>query len=236
MRQKIASITQMLRLPSVCVLCQQYHSQPVAVCEPCISLFKQIGPACHYCAHPLPDEKFLVCGFCCKQKPFFDRTITSYVFEEPLRTLLHDFKYKEALYLRSFLVKLMLDGLANSGQTLQTECLVPVPLHSKRLRQRGFNQSAELCKLLAKKLKITCELNLSKKIINTQPQVNLESKQRRKNLRQAFQTKPSHYEHITLIDDLMTTGSTANELAKMFKQQGVKQVDLWCCARAVNLR
>jgi ComF family protein len=194
-------------------------------------LFKQIGPACSYCALPLPDENFLVCGLCIKEKPQFDGTITAYVFEEPLRTLLHDFKYKEALYLRSFLAKLMLDALP--AQNLQTQCLVPVPLHPKRIRQRGFNQAAELCKLLAKKLKVNCELNLCKKIIHTEAQVTLVSKQRRKNLRQAFQSKPSLYQHITLVDDLMTTGSTANELARAFKQQGVERVDLWCCARAV---
>ncbi|MBA2657058.1 MAG: ComF family protein [Tatlockia sp.] len=233
MRQKIASITQKLRLPSVCVLCQLYHSQPVAVCESCVSLFKQIGPCCQYCALPLPEDNFLICGFCCKKKPYFDKTITNLVFEEPLRTLLHDFKYKEALYLRSFFVELMVDAFSKSGLIVEKQCLVPVPLHVKKLKQRGFNQAAELCKLLAKKLGLSYEPKLCKKIIHTEPQVNLELKQRRKNLRQAFQSKPSHYEQIILVDDLMTTGSTANELAKLFKEQGAKRVDLWCCARTI---
>lgn len=221
----------MLRLPSVCVLCHRYHQEPLAVCQLCSDLFKKIGPACSYCAYPLPDETFLVCGLCCKEKPLFDKAVIGYVFEEPLRTLLHDFKYKEAFYLRSLLVKLMVETL--TGDNLQTQCLVPVPLHPKRLRQRGFNQAAELCKLLAKKLNLNYDLNLCKKLIHTEAQVSLASKQRRKNLRQAFQSKPSHYQHITLIDDLMTTGSTANELARAFKQQGVARVDLWCCARTV---
>lgn len=228
-RQKVASITQLLRLPSVCLLCQQYHRDSLAVCQHCNYLFKRINDACYYCALPLPDAKFLVCGDCTKKKPAFDRTITTYYFEEPLRTLLHEFKYREAFYLRTFLAKLMLDALPE--KTVSTQCLVPVPLHPKRLQQRGFNQAAELAKLLAKQLKIPCELNLCKKIIHTPPQANLSGKQRRKNLHQAFQVKVNNYSHITLIDDLLTTGSTVNELARLFKQQGVGCVDVWCCAR-----
>ncbi|KTC85909.1 MULTISPECIES: ComF family protein [Legionella] len=231
MRQKIASITQMLRLPSVCVLCYQYHRQPFAVCDSCLNLLKQIGPACRYCALPLPDDTFLSCGVCSKKKPAIDKTITAYLFEEPLRTLVHEFKYHEALYLVSFLARLMLNALPNG--VLETQCLVPVPLHPKRLRQRGFNQAAELCKFLARKLALPYELNLCKKIIHTAPQASLNKKQRKQNLQNAFQSQLSPYQHITLVDDLLTTGSTANELALAFKQQGVAQVDLWCCARAV---
>lgn len=228
-RQKIASITQLLRLPSVCVLCQQYHRGSFAVCQHCNDLFKRIDNACYYCALPLPDAKFLVCGDCSKKKPAIDHTITGYSFEEPLRTLVHEFKYHDAFYLRTFLAKLMLDAL--SEKIVTTQCLVPVPLHPKRLQQRGFNQAAELAKLLAKQLNIPCELALCKKIIHTPPQANLSGKQRRKNLHQAFQVKTNSYHHITLVDDLLTTGSTVNELASIFKQQGVIQVDVWCCAR-----
>ncbi|CEG61750.1 ComF family protein [Legionella micdadei] len=230
MRQKITSITQLLRLPSVCVLCNQYHDQPFPVCHPCTRLFKKIGPACRYCAHPLPDEKYLVCGICVKEKPTIDNTITAYRFEEPLRTLLHGFKYHEAFYLGGFLAKLILEALAN--RPITTECLIPVPLHPKRLRQRGFNQAVELSRILSKKLQIPCEPNLCKRIVHTDPQVNLDRKQRKQNVRGAFQSKLTHYQHITLVDDLLTTGSTANELARVLKQQGATRIDLWCCARA----
>jgi ComF family protein len=228
-RQKIASITQLLRLPSVCELCRQYHNQPVAICELCQGLFQRIGPCCRYCALPLPDEDYLVCGYCCKKQPFIDKTMTAYLFEEPLRTLLHRFKYKDALYLQSFLVSLMLKALPPSG--LQTDCLVPVPLHPRRMRERGYNQAAELCKRLAKQFKVPYELNLCKKRIHTPSQAGLSGQQRRENLRHVFEIKSSGYQHITLVDDLLTTGSTANELARAFKVEGVKQVELWCCAR-----
>ncbi|WP_242604572.1 ComF family protein [Legionella fairfieldensis] len=231
MRYKKASITQRLHLPSTCVLCQQYHRGSLAVCQLCIGLFKQLGPACHYCALPLPDAEFLICGLCAKERPVFDSVLTAYAFEEPLRTLLHNFKYQGALYLRSFLIQLMLDALPLL--TTSAQCLIPVPLHAKRLQQRGFNQAAELARLLAKKLKLPCDFKLCKKIIHTAPQASLDSKQRQQNLHQAFQSKTTSYQHVILVDDLLTTGSTANELARVLKRQGVSRVDLWCCARTV---
>ena len=232
MRQKIVSITRLLHLPVVCIICAKYHREPFAVCKVCINLFKPVHYPCQYCAAPLPDHNFLVCGNCVKKKPFFDRTIASYQFREPLRTLLHQFKYQGELYLCAFLTNLILNKL--DSQALATECLVPVPLHPKRLRQRGFNQAAELAKSLARHLKIPCAVNLCKKILHTEPQVNLDSKLRQTNLRNAFKAKQTKYKHITLIDDLFTTGSTVNELAYVLKQQGVQQVNVWCCARTTK--
>lgn len=142
--------------------------------------------------------------------------------------VLHEFKYRAGLYLSSYLTKLMMDALP-TGYT--TDCLVPVPMHPKRLRHRGFNQAAELTKQLSRHLKLSYDLTYCRKQVNTAPQAGLNAEARRKNLRDAFQVKTSDYKHVTLIDDLMTTGSTANELARVLKKQGVIRVDLWCCAR-----
>ena len=106
-------------------------------------------------------------------------------------------------------------------------------MHPKRLKQRGFNQAAILTKLLARKLNIPYDLTSCQKIINTEPQASLDGEQRQKNLRKAFRCKPLPYEHVTLIDDLLTTGCTANELALTLKKTGVKRVDIWCCARTI---
>lgn len=229
MHYKKNSITHLLRLPSVCVVCYKYHQNSYAVCQNCLSLLQPLGAACQYCALPLLDNSFLVCGRCVKLKPAFDKIFVLYRFEEPLRTLLHEYKYKGALYLRKLLVQLMLDALPPEG--LNTQCLIPVPLHYKKLRERGFNQAAEFSKMLAGLLKIPCELTLCKKVLNTPAQVSLNGDKRRQNLRHAFQIKSHPYQHITLVDDLLTTGSTVNELAMLFKQQGVTRVDVWCCAR-----
>ncbi len=236
MRQKIASITQLFRLPAICGLCNQYHSDVFAVCNDCQQSLTPLGPACRHCAQPLPDNNFLVCGRCCQKKPFIDNVITAYCFDEPLRVLLHEFKYREGLHLLTFLTQLMINALPDIHY--KTECLIPVPMHPKRLRARGFNQAAELTKQLHKKLNLPYDLHACKKIVNTPAQAGLNAKMRSSNLRNAFslkgKIKGKNYQHITLVDDLMTTGSTANELARTLKKQGVAQVDLWCCAKVIN--
>lgn len=107
-------------------------------------------------------------------------------------------------------------------------------MHPKRLKLRGFNQAAVLTQTLSKKLQIPYDLTSCQKIINTAPQASLDGEQRQKNLRHAFKVTQIPYEHVALIDDLLTTGCTANELARTLKKSGVRQVDIWCCARTVE--
>ena len=232
MRHKITTISQRMRLPAICVLCNQYHRGRLAICAECHQHLTPIGPACYHCALPLPEGDFLICGHCCKKKPDVDQTIAAYCFEEPLRALLHEFKYHEGLYLCSFLASLIANAIPPDAA--MTQCLIPVPMHPKRLRQRGFNQAAELTKQLGHTLKLPYELSHCKKIINTAPQASLNGQQRRQNLQHAFEATPLPYQHITLIDDLFTTGSTVNELANVLKKQGVTRVDVWCCARVLE--
>ncbi|ARB92218.1 amidophosphoribosyltransferase [Legionella longbeachae] len=191
-----------------------------------------LGPGCHHCAYPLPDTQFLVCGHCIKNPPSFDRAFIKYTFEEPLRTLLHQFKYHNGLYLTSFLSYLIFKSL--SSQVEMPQCLIPVPMHPQRIKRRGFNQAAILARSLAKKFKLPCDLFSCQKTLNTKPQAGLDEKQRKINLRSAFVTHQLPYQHVAIIDDLLTTGNTANELAYTLKKSGVKQVDVWCCARTIE--
>ena len=223
-----------LRLPHACALCSHYHKGRNAICTLCHEFLTPIASACTYCARPLPKGNFMTCGDCIKTKPYFDQTIAPYSFNGPLRTLLHDFKYRHSLYLVSFLAQLILLNLP--ANAIQTECLIPVPMHPHRLRQRGFNQAAELAKFIGHNLNIPCNLHICQKIIHTSPQAGLKAAQRQKNLYNAFRATPLQYKRVTLIDDLLTTGNTANELAKTLKQQGVEHVAVWCCARATDER
>lgn len=232
MRRKIGSLTQSLRLHSLCILCNQFHNSGMAICSYCIQLMPRLGYACQYCAYPLPDAHPLICGRCIKNKPFFDRALINYTFEEPLRGLLHQFKYHNGLYLGSFLSHLMMNALPHPEDLPQ--CFIPVPMHPQRIKSRGFNQAAVLARILAKKLQLPYDLTRCKKIRNTLPQASLDGEQRQKNLHHAFTTKQLPWQHVALIDDLLTTGSTANELAFTLKMAGVKRVDVWCCARTVG--
>lgn len=231
MRQKLLIVTQSLHLPSICILCNQFHKGRLAVCAPCIDLLPRLGVACQHCAQTLPNTDYLVCGQCIKKPPYFDRALITYQFEEPLRSLLHRFKYHNGLYLTSFFTHLILNSVDPWNQP---QCLIPVPMHAHRMKQRGFNQAAVLAQSLAKKLGIPCHLSACQKLINTAPQASLDQQQRHKNLHQAFKSQPLPYQHIAIIDDLFTTGSTANELAFTLKKVGVQQIDVWCCARATT--
>ncbi|STX29468.1 competence protein ComF [Legionella beliardensis] len=230
MHQKMASIAQVLRLTAVCALCNQYHREQFAICKPCLELISPLTYACSICRLPLPNNSLQQCGYCIRQKPVFDYVLAAYSFDEPLRTLIHNFKYHQALHLKSLLAKLMLDALPTSPY--RPDCLIPIPMHPNRLYQRGFNQTVELTKLLAKRLAIPMDLNVVHKKINTLPQASLSGAQRRRNLKSSFIAKPNPYQHVTIIDDLMTTGSTANEVARLLKKQQIEHVDIWCLARA----
>lgn len=228
----LASITQFFRLPSVCTVCYQYHKGTLAVCEPCQTLLTPLVYFCKYCALPLPNRNFLICGQCSQKKPYFDRAMAAYLFEEPLRSLLHEFKYRDGLYLTSFITSLMLKTLTKDFE--KPQCLIPVPMHPKRLQQRGFNHSAEMVKRLGKILDIPYELSLCSKIYNTAPQAGLDGKQRKRNLHNVFSAKANSYRHVMIIDDLITTGSTSNELTRALRKTGIERVEVWSCARAAG--
>lgn len=232
MRNKLLSIAQSLRLPAICILCNQFHNYSLAVCHECIALMPRLGISCSRCAFPLSDNKYAWCGHCIKKTPHFDSVTIGYRFEDPLRSLVHRFKYQNELYLGAFLTQLILNTWQK--QPTYPQCLIPVPMHPQKIKTRGFNQTVIFARLLSKKLGIPYDIRYCKKIINTPAQVQLDRVQRTHNLRGAFSSQPSPFEHVALIDDLLTTGSTANELANNLKLSGVQQVELWCCARTVK--
>jgi len=84
----------LFRLPAICRLCDQYHRDEHAICQICIDLFEPLGSSCQICAIPLPDQNPLICGACAVKQPYLDRVITHFCFSEPLRTVLHAFKYE----------------------------------------------------------------------------------------------------------------------------------------------
>jgi ComF family protein len=110
--------------------------------------------------------------------------------------------------------------------------IIPVPLHPKRLRERGFNQALEIAKPISKKLKIPIDKKSCYRIRHTAAQSGLSQSDRLKNLANAFEMKkPLIAKHIALIDDVMTTGQTLMELANLLYKNGVEKIDIWCCAK-----
>jgi len=230
-RKLINSITQMRFLASVCVLCNQKHFDSFPVCDSCQLLLTPLGTACQFCANPLTDERLLICGQCIKEKPFIDKAIIPYQFSDIFRYLLHQFKYQKAIYLSQFFAELMLRELKKTK--LDIDCLMPIPMHPARLKERGFNQTVLLTKYLSKKLNIPYDLKACIKHKDTQAQANLNADNRKKNIKDSFSLLKLSHKKIMLIDDLFTTGSTANELAKTLKKAGAEEVILCCLGRTL---
>jgi ComF family protein len=110
--------------------------------------------------------------------------------------------------------------------------IVPVPLHSKRLRERGYNQALEVARSLGRELSIPIAAGCCARVLATAPQAGLEQKERRRNIRGAFDVlRPPPADRVAIVDDVVTTGSTVSELARVLLKAGVKRVDVWAVAR-----
>lgn len=183
---------------------------------------------CQICAKPHHAEA--VCGKCIISPPLFSSTTVLFNYAYPTKKMVLDFKFNKRAELSAFFAELLLDRIKNYDKLPET--LIPVPLHKKRQAQRGYNQSLEFAKNLAKELKIPVNSNLCKRIVNTDPQSELPMKSRRKNVKNAFALNNENIpKHIAIIDDVITTGSTINEISRLFKSAGCERIDIWAIAR-----
>jgi len=172
-----------------------------------------------------------LCGRCLKNPPSFDETYAPFLYDEAMRFLIARLKFNQHYKHARLLGTLLANYLAETAEL--AECIIPVPLHRKRYRERGFNQSIEIARHLSKQLSIPFDSNSCIRYKDTTHQTELPAKQRRKNIRNAFSViKPIAYRHIAIVDDVMTTGATVEALAKTLKQHGAERVDVWVCARA----
>ena len=171
------------------------------------------------------------CGQCISSSPAFDATFAPFIYQDEIKHLITSLKfgadYKNARLLGQLLTQHL------QAQAEKPELILPVPLHKSRYRERGFNQSIEIARTVSKAMRIPIDLNSCLRQRNTTQQTALAAKQRKKNLKNAFVLKkPISAQHVAILDDVMTTGSTVNELAKVLKKAGIKRVDVWVCARA----
>jgi len=180
----------------------------------------------------MPTTSYQLCGQCLNKPPQQDLSFSLFPYQDPIKQLITDFKYHDKLYLGQLFADLMVKQL--SCRRLP-KLLIPIPLHSKRLRQRGYNQSLELTKALSKHLQIPVSNQFLNRTKNTPPQASLPFKQRKSNIQHAFslinENIPSH---IALIDDVLTTGHTANAAVKMLRQKGVETIEVWTIARTIR--
>lgn len=218
--------------PSICVLCGSQGQGDRPLCLACEQALPQNIHACERCACPLPPAvDTRLCARCLQKAPPYDRAWSPFLYAQPLEWMIHQFKFNAKLYMGRLLADMAIARLP--ARLERPECIIPVPLHPRRLRQRGFNQSMELAHYLGTALTVPVDVRRCHKIIHTEAQTGKTARQRRRNVRHAFRfdNRPQ-YRHVVLLDDVITTASTVSELARVLKAQGVQRVDTWSIARA----
>lgn len=172
-----------------------------------------------------------MCGRCLSNSPDFDDTQAPFLYQGNIRYLITQLKFGHQHKNARVLGSLLANYLQETSEL--PEAIIPIPLHISRYRQRGFNQSIEIARHVAKQLKLPLDLNSCVRSRDTAQQSGLPAKQRRKNMHRAFNIKkPIPYQHLAIVDDVMTTGATVSALATLLKNNGATKVDVWVCARA----
>lgn len=219
-----------------CVLCLSPTNKEYLLCDHCEADLPTNASPCLLCATPLPKTTSLalICGKCQKTPPHYTSSFVPKLYASPIKDLISQLKFHGYLSYTPLLAQIFTNAIQHRKDNLP-ECIIPVPLHKQRLQQRGFNQALELARIVSKQLKIPLNYTLCQRNKATPFQSGLSAKQRKQNLKNAFSISNAHsYKHVAIFDDVVTTGTTANELAKQLKQSGVEIVEVWAIARTQN--
>jgi len=234
-----------LLFPADCKICGALleplnHS---LICERCWSKVEWVNPPyCLSCSKPfLPSETFQsfpfsFCLECQKEPPYFKRVFVPTLYDGVMKKAIHLFKYDRKINIiqgMKRIIKVYLDR--NRSTFPHLDLVVPVPLHRKKLKERGFNQAELLAKVIARHLNLKLVKNSLGRIKPTRVQAKLSKRERIENMRKAFLVKNAEEfrgRSVLLVDDVYTTGTTVNEIAKILKRTKAKEVYVFTLARA----
>lgn len=209
-----------------CLLCGA-ESALELLCPACIAELPALPESCPRCALPSPGAS--VCGSCLSKPPHFDGTLALWPYEFPCDRLVQALKYRGRLALAGFFAR----ALA-SARLPEIDLIVPMPLHPRRLAGRGFNQALEIARALARRIGRPIEPRGALRVKDTPPQTELPYEERAKNVRGAFLCELDlSGARVAVVDDVMSTGATLNELARALKRAGAARVENLVIARTV---
>ena len=216
-------------LPPRCLLCGLPGAGGLDLCPACRGGLPRLPPACPRCALPAPEGR--VCAACLARPPLQAHTAAAFLYASPVDRLLPRLKFHADLAAGRLLSRLALPAFAAAPRP---QALLPLPLHRARLRRRGFDQALELARPLARALGLPLLTGGLRRQRATAAQSELDARERRRNVRGAFAVPPGVAlpAHLALFDDVMTTGATLGEAARVLHAAGVRRVDLWALARA----
>lgn len=224
-------------MPAQCLVCA-LPSNNKLICHYCEKKILTQRTYCKHCALALPTSSDY-CGDCLAKNYLFEQIHALGDYNNPLAALVKQLKYQQRLIAGELLGALLVTSLLqrySEDQLSQFDFLLAVPLHSKKLRQRGFNQAQIICDHIHQQLGIPMITNQITRCKQTQPQEGLSIKKRALNLDAAFShkeiaTQPLAGKNIVIIDDVVTTGATINSLCKLLKKIGVNSITVFCISR-----
>jgi ComF family protein len=229
--------------PPVCTLCLGDGQRldelwGLDLCPHCEQACTPLPAACPRCGEPGAPR---ICQQCLRHPPPYDDTFCLFRYEDPADLLVTGLKFRHELARARVLGMLLARHLLASGRALP-ECVVPIPLHATRQRERGFNQCREIARHLVPRLRkasgqrIAVRSDLLLRQRATRAQSELTAAERAANLAGAFlvQSNVTLPQHIALLDDVMTTGHTAAAAAQALKDAGCCRVEIWACTRALK--
>ncbi len=202
-----------------------------AVCAACDTGLPGPGHLlCACCALPVPVDG-LLCGSCQRRPRRFDETRAVWQYAHPVREMILAFKHGQGFGLAPYFTA----ALAEAARSLEADCILPVPLHPQRLRERGFNPACELSRPLARMLRLE---HLPDSLIrerHTPYLAGLRSRERLKTVRGAFRCEADLAgRHVIVVDDVMTSGATLDEIARTLRQRGASRVSNLVLARTLK--
>ena len=225
----------MLSLPpraTQCAVCRSWAN--ARICTDCRQRHAAPQPRCQRCAIAVPSAT-TVCGACVQHPPPFAHAVAAVDYGFPWRGLVAAFKFRAALDLAPALATLLADA-ARTSVAPRPALLLPIPLSSERLAERGMNQAWELTRRVGTQLGVATDATLLRRLIDTAHLADLPRAQRALHIRGAFGVAPGRTPHlrgqcVALVDDVMTSGATAAEAARTLLAAGAAQVQVWVLAR-----
>ena len=223
-------------LPGACLLCGLSAGHDIDLCDACEASMPRLGLHCDICANPL--NTLGICGRCQSKRPAYSTVQTALLYQYPVDLLLQRFKFGGQLAAGKVLSLLLASHIkeqVDNGKCTLPDLLIPVPLHWKKRFARGFNQSEIITRELSQQLNIKHCRRAVKRVINTPAQHHLSRKERQQLPRNTFAagraSKALQGARVALVDDVLTTGSTAQALSQTLLKAGAKSVEIWLLAR-----
>ncbi len=214
-----------LLYPHRCPFCDE--TEPNELCDRCSEKLEWVQePRCCKCGKPIPDEQQEYCFDCKKRKKSFEEGRSLWVHKPPVSDALYRFKYKNQRCYGSYFAKSLWERYAEEMQRWKPDVIIPVPVHRKRYRKRGYNQASVIAKQLSRISQIPLDENVVIRVEDTKPSKELDPAERTENLRRAFviDEQIKKYKRVLLLDDIYTTGATIDTISRKMHKKGVERV------------